>query len=180
MNAQLLAVMAVGMIGLGIFGLIGLWVYSRIEHRPRHAKRRDSDLIVSHRFKSERRKRLRLAPVAPAPVAPALVAPDDESLWRRPGGPLQPPQPKPLFFGEGQPRHIRIDNTPHVIIPHETVGPETHKPLSQATRPNRRNQPTVLIKTVRVEPEQQPPSPKADKLIKFNKSNNTIPLKRIK
>lgn len=155
MNTTLLSIMAVGMISLGFFGLIGLWAYSRMTRKPRRAKRRDADLIVTHRFKSDRRrKRLRLAPAAPALAS----APVDDSVWRRPGGPLQAPEPKPLIFGEGQPRHIRIDNTPRVIIPHETFGPEPTprlKPRLPDLGRTQRSQATALIKTVRVDPDQQ-------------------------
>lgn len=157
MNARLLAVLAVGMIGLGAFGLIGLWVYySRLARPARRVKRRNSDLIVFHRFKQRKRRTLRTALAASAPAMPApavpLFAPDqpaDDSRWRRPGGPQQPPAPEPAFFGVGQPRHVRIDNTPRVIIPHMVVGPEPRKPqFSQSTRPSRR---TALIKTIRVD-----------------------------
>lgn len=68
----------------------------------------------------------------------------DDSRWQRPGGPLRP---KPPIFGEGQPRHVRIDNTPRVIIPHETVGPQTGHASYQ------RNMPAVRIKPVDVSPE---------------------------
>jgi hypothetical protein len=155
MSTQLLAVLAVAMISLGIFGLIGLWAYTKLERKPRRVKRRDADLIVTHRFKSDRRRKAMRRALA----APALAsAPVDDSVWRRPGGPLQPPEPKPLIFGEGQPRHIRIDDTPRVIIPHETFGPEPTprlKPRLPDLGRTQRSQATALIKTVRVDPEQQ-------------------------
>lgn len=148
MNTQIIAaVVAVAMIALGTFGLIGLWVYSRMQRKPHRAKRRHSDLIVVHTFKKRRRKRLH-----PAPVAPVLdTAPGDDSRWRRPGvaAPALATERPPLpFYEPDKPRHVLILNTPGVIIPHRVVGPEPHKPLSQATRPSRR---TVLIKTVRVD-----------------------------
>ena len=153
MNTQLLAVVAVAMISLGAFGLIGLWAYSRLTRPPRRSKRRNSDLVVVHRFKTRKRRTMR--PV-PSPVAFA-PEPADDSRWRRPGSPVPSPHPAPAIFGQGKPRHVRIDHTPRVIIhhtptvilPHETIdAAKPHKPLSHATRPSSR---TAIIKRVRVD-----------------------------
>jgi hypothetical protein len=150
MNPKILAVVAVAMISLGIFGLIGLWVYSRIGRKPRRAKRRNSDLIVVHRFKERKRRTMRPALAAQSVVMPVGDSGDD-SRWQRPGvasSPIPTERPPLPFYEPGKPRHVFIAHTPGVIIPHQTVGPEPRKPLSQATRSSRR---TVLIKTIRVD-----------------------------
>jgi hypothetical protein len=108
--------------------------------------------------------------------APQLhTDPSDEYRFRRPGGPLQPAPSMPIF-GEGQPRHVRIDDTPHVIIPHETVIPTQNDDGTQGR----------LIRVVKIDrvdvkvPEQPLPSaPKDLKPNKFDKSNRTMPMKRI-
>jgi len=92
-----------------------------------------------------------------------------ESRWKRPGSPSQSQQSSMPIFGEGKPRHVRIDDTPHVIIPHETVEPQRGHASYQ------RNLPAVKIKPVDVTPEQT----SASKPNKINKSNHTMPLKRI-
>lgn len=158
MNTQIMAaVVAVAMIALGTFGLIGLWAYSRMTRKPHRAKHRNSDLVVTHTFK-KRKRRTRSAPAAPA-LDTAL---GDDSRWQRPGV-TATVSPDPSFrapmpiYEPDKPRHVFIPHTPGVIIPHVTVGPEPRKPveqprLSQSTRPSRR---TVLIKTVRVESESE-------------------------
>ncbi len=108
----------------------------------------------SAKQKAAEKKRTRRAP---------QIDPSDDSRFRRPGGPQQP---APQFFRAGEPRHVRIDNTPHVVIPHETVGPEQTGHGSY-----QRNMPAVKIKAVMPEQPAKPDKP--------NKSNNTVPLKRI-
>lgn len=97
-----------------------------------------------------------------------------ESHWKRPGSPSQSQPSVMPIFGEGQPRHVRIDNTPHVIIPHETVGPAPGHASYQ------HNLPAVKIKPVDAsEPPASPDSKPIIKPNKVNKSNHTMPLKRI-
>jgi hypothetical protein len=146
MNIQI-AVAAVAVIGFAMFSLIGMWVYSQIKRT--RVKRKDKDLIVVHRFKSAPRHRKR-ALSAPAPN----VAPADNSQWRRPGftTPIDPTaRPALPLYEQGKPRHVLVLNTPTIILPHETVGPNppVHPPEQQ--RVSRRNQPTVMIKTIRVD-----------------------------
>ena len=97
-----------------------------------------------------------------------------ESRWMRPGGPLQPSRRPAPIFGEGQPRHIRIDDTPHVIIPHVTVGPTQTGHASY-----QRNLPATKIKPVEVDTPALPESKPDIKPNKINKSNRTMPMKRI-
>ena len=160
-------VVAVGIIGFAIFGLIAVWVASQIK-RPAQ-KKRHNDLVVVHRFKQRRRKRM--GPIAPA--APSMPASDtgDDSQWRRPGftASVDPSfrAPMPLYEPD-KPRHILIPHTPHVIVPHETIEPPKPR-LSQRTQ---RSQPTVMIKALRIDrvPEQAPPTQKtADKYVKAGK-----------
>lgn len=154
MNTIMLAILAVGMISLGIFGLIGLWAYSRITPKPRPAKPRNSDLIVVHTFKKRRRKLLH-----PAPVGPALdTAPGDDSQWRRPGAasPAMSTERPPLpFYEPDKPRHVFIPHTPGVIIPHVTVGPEPRPQQPRLSQRTQRSQRTALIKTARVESDSE-------------------------
>lgn len=160
MNAQLLAVVAVGMIALGVFGLIGLWAYSRMTKVNRRVKRRNSDLIVSHTFKKRKRRTLRTALAASAPSMPSLEQPAaDHSRWQRPGfKPSVDPSfraPMPIYEPD-KPRHVFIAHTPSVVIPHETVGPEPRAPQPRLSQRTQRSQKTVLIKTVRIEQSYQP------------------------
>lgn len=153
MNTQLLAVLAVAMISLGIFGLIGLWVYGRMMSKPRRGKHRSSDLIVVHTFRKKRRRTLRTALAAAAPTMPAPEQHEtDDSRWQRPGfKPSVDPSfrdPMPIYEPD-KPRHVFIAHTPSVIIPHETVGPES-RPQPRLSQRTQRSQKTALIKTVRV------------------------------
>lgn len=101
-----------------------------------------------------------------------VVLPDD-SRFRRPGGPLQP-KPSTPIFGEGQPRHIRIDDTPHVIVPRQPI-----EPAQTVDSSDWRNLPVMKIDPVQVDeatPEVQKAETKSNKL---NKSNRTMPMKRL-
>lgn len=152
MNGQIVA--AVGLLGVGLFGLIALWVYSQVK-RPRQTRRCDKDLVVVHRFKSQRRHRaMRPALAAPTPDQPG----GDDSRWRRPGftAPAAAPnerQPLP-YYEPTAPRHVLIPRqTSMPIIPHEIVEPPRAQPrLSQRTQ---RSQPTALIKTLRIETQKR-------------------------
>lgn len=154
MDTRLVAV-ATMVIAVGGFGLIGLWVYSQIKRpKPRQTRRRDSDLVVSHRFAAPKKGR-KLRPAQAAPVQYA----DEDSRWQRPGftAPARANnerQPLPLYEPNA-PRHVFIPRqTSMNIIPHETVGPEQAKAQPRLSQRTQRSQPTVLIKTIRVEDEE--------------------------
>lgn len=61
----------------------------------------------------------------------------EDSRWRRPGAGYQssvPSSPTPIF-GEGQPRHVLITNTPRVIIPHQIIeAPSKPDPVEEETQ----------------------------------------------
>lgn len=151
---NVLMALALGIIAVGIFGLVGMLVYTQVNRpsvklQPAYSKR-NADLVVVHRV-GRRKKRRVMRPAPAAPVSAVESAPDDDSRWRRPGAAsvsTAPNEREPLpYYEPDKPRHVFIASTPSVIIPHQTV--EAPKPrLSQRTQ---RSQPTAMIKTIRVE-----------------------------
>lgn len=170
MNGQA-AVVAVAMIGVGMFGLILMIVYATVQINKSHpaparqTRRRDADLVVEHRFKHKKRGKMRPAQtsVPDRPVMPLIPAPDmqrindDDSRWQRPGfaAPARAAQERaPLpYYEPNAPRHVFVPRqTSMPIVPREIVGPEQKPPrLSQRTQ---RSQRTAFIKSIRVETEQ--------------------------
>jgi len=156
--------MAVRCAVVAVVGLIAGYVILRVMEGLWVSKPRRPLKEKSAQQKAQKQKRARRA-------AQMIDAP--ESRWKRPGSPVQQ-RADVLIFGEGQPRHVRIDNTPHVIIPHETVGPAPGHASYQ------RNLPAVKIKPVDASELPASAEPKPDiKPNKINKSNHTMPLKRI-
>src|SRR5690242_6793449 len=154
------AVKCVGIMGAAVlvgYVLLRLfeWGWGNQGKRPLKEK--------SPKQKAQEKKRTRRAA--------QYMADAPESRWMRPGGPLQPSRRPAPIFGEGQPRHIRIDDTPHVIIPHETVGPVQDHDGTQG-----RLMRVVKIDRVDVNAPEQPAasSPKDIKPNKLDKSNRTM------
>jgi hypothetical protein len=174
MNNSPVLVMAVALIGFAMVGLIAMLVYAQIQiNRTLPKKRVEPNIVAVHRFKSQRRHRAKRSTAIDAPSMPIIPTPDqpretgDDSRWQRPGFAVPSRatnERSPLpYYEPHKPRHVLIMNTPTVIVPHETVDPPKTGP--RLIPPTRRNQPTAIIKAVRLDrvPEQGAQKPNQGK-----------------